>query len=206
MNERIKRPLAGCLVCVGCLGLLALLAYEVGSVGRFDADLLLWLAVSRESSLGDLAELISFFGDPLPQLALLVIACLLALRWGRPRHAVAAIVLVVGANLTTQILKAVLSHPRYQLALGYRQVSSTSFPSGHATAALAIAYAFVLIVPSAWKGWALLAGLAFGFALGCSVVALHYHYPSDVLGGWLIASAWFFGVVAALRVREPRLH
>ncbi len=205
MNPSVKRPLAGCLVCVGCLGLLALLAYGVGSVGRFDADLLLWLAVSRESSLGGVVEFIAFLGDPLPQLVLLAVSCLLALHWGRPRSAVAALVLVVGANLTTQILKALLSHPRYQLALSYRQISSSAFPSGHATAALAIAYAFVLVVPSSWKRWTLLAGLAFAFALGCSVVALHYHYPSDVLGGWLVASAWFFGVVAGLRVWQPRL-
>ena len=36
-------------------------------------------------------------------------------------------------------------------------------------------------------------------AVGCSRVVLHYHYPSDVLGGWLVAAGWGFAVVATLR-------
>jgi PAP2 superfamily len=40
------------------------------------------------------------------------------------------------------------------------------------------------------------------FAVGCSVVVLHRHYPSDVVGGWLVAGGWCFAVVAGLRADE----
>jgi membrane-associated phospholipid phosphatase len=110
---------------------------------------------------------------------------------------------VVGANVTTQALKAVLSHPRYQPILGYHQVGPTAFPSGHATAALAMACAFALVVPRPWRPTAITLGALATLAVGCSRVIQHYHYPSDILGGWLVAAGWCFAVVATLPISPP---
>lgn len=208
MIESVKRPVAGCLACIGALILVTLLAYRVGPVERLDATVLSRLSAHDDSLVAHAASLLSLLADPLPQLAMLALACLVALRRGLPRYAVAAVVLVAGANLTTQVLKAVLEHPRYQPILGYRQVGPTSFPSGHATAALAMACAFVLVVPRAWRQTAISLGVLATLAVGCSRVILHFHYPSDVLGGWLVAGGWCFAVVAGLRVAEqrPRSH
>ena len=93
----------------------------------------------------------------------------------------------------------VLAHPRYQPILGYRQIWANSFPSGHTTAAMAMALAFVLVVPRSWRLTAILVGGCLVFAVGCSLVVLNDHYPSDVLGGVLVASGWCFAVVAGLR-------
>ena len=202
MIESIKRPVAGCLGCVGALILLALLAYKVGPFERLDASVVSRLAMYRESSIGAVARFFVHLADPLPQLALGVLACLLALRWGRPRRAIAAVALLAGANLTTQVLKVVLTHPRYEPILGYRQIWPNSFPSGHSTAAMAMALAFALIVPRRWRPAAILLGACIVFAVGCSVVILNYHYPSDVVGGWLVAGGWCFAVVAGLRGAE----
>ena len=199
MSERVKRPLAGCLVCVGCLALLTVLAFEVGPLGRFDARVLDSLLIDKGSWAGEAAQLLADLGNPLPQLILLALVCWLALRCDGPRYAAAAIVLVAGANLTTQVLKAALAHPRHHAFLGEHQISSTSFPSGHATAALAMALAFALVAPPSWHRSLVPIAIALALALGSSMVVLRYHYPSDVLGGWLVAGAWFFGVVAALQ-------
>jgi membrane-associated phospholipid phosphatase len=204
MIASVKRPVAGCLACVGALILVALLAYRVGPFERLDATVLSRLAVHRESSLGAVATFVAGFGDPLPQLAMLVLVCLMALRWRRPWGAVAALVLVAGANLTTQVLKVVLAHPRYQAIPGYQQIWSTSFPSGHSTAAMSMALAFLLIVPRSWRPATMLVGACAVVAVGCSVVILHRHHPSDVIGGLLIATGWFFAVVAGLRIAELR--
>jgi membrane-associated phospholipid phosphatase len=159
-----------------------------------------------DGSLGSpVASSFSLLADPLPQLAMLILVCFVALRRGLPRLAVASFVLVTGANLTTQVLKTVLAHQRYQPILGFRQIGPTSFPSGHATAALAMTCAFVLVVPRAWRPAAIALGALATLGVGCSRVILHRHYPSDVLGGWLAAAGWCFAVVAALRVSEsPR--
>jgi membrane-associated phospholipid phosphatase len=205
MSESVKRPLAACLGCLVGLATLASVAYGGGSFGRLDARVLNRLSGYEETSAGSAAELFMYLGDPLPQLALLAVACLIALRRGLPRRAIAAAVLVGGANLTTQVLKALLSHPRYQPLLGWRQVGPTAFPSGHSTAALSMALAYLLVVPRAWRPATAAIGGCLVLAVSCSMVVLHHHYPSDVLGGWLVAAGWFFAVLAVLRAlrREP---
>ena len=200
VTSSLKRPLGGCLVCASGLVLVALLAFRVAPVQRLDASVLSRLTVLGGSSPGAFAGFAVDLVDPLPLLAILSLACLLAMRRGRPRRAVAALALVAGANLTTQALKVALAHPRYQSVLGYRQIGSASFPSGHATAAMSMPLAFVLVVPRAWRGGVALFGACLVAIVGCSVVVLHRHYPSDVIGGLLVAAGWFFAVLAGLRM------
>lgn len=204
MNERAKAALAGCLACVIGLMLLTGLAYGVGPVGRLDGKILNRLSAPMGSSAADAAAIAKHFADPLALLVLLAAVCGLALHLGRRRQAVAALILVAGANLTTQVLKAVLAHPRYQPILGYRQIGSTSFPSGHAAASLSIALALVLVAPRAWRLRAALVGAAFALCIGLSVLVVNHHYPSDVLGGWLVTGAWFFAVLAGLFTAQER--
>jgi undecaprenyl-diphosphatase len=64
---------------------------------------------------------------------------------------------------------------------------------------MATALAYLMVVPDAWRPAVVGVGGALVLAVGCSVVVLHYHYPSDVLGGWLIATAWFFALAARSR-------
>lgn len=197
----MKRPFAASLGCLSALALVASLAFGSDSLQRLDARALRRLAMYRDGELGDVATAIAHLGDPLPQVLLLAVAVLLALRlYGRER-ALAVVVLVAGANLTTQLLKLALAQPRLQPILGYYQVGESAFPSGHTTAAAAMTYAYVLAVPRRLR---LLSGVVGGvltIAVGASVVVLHRHYPSDALGGLLVASAWFFATVAVLRAR-----
>ena len=115
---------------------------------------------------------------------------------------VAAVVVVAGANLTTQVLKVALAHPRYQPILGAHQLGSIAFPSGHTTAATSIAVAFALVVPRRLQPAAAVLGAGLVFAVGCSVIVLNWHYPSDVLGGILVAAGWGFAALAGLRIVE----
>lgn len=204
LNECVKPLFAGFLACVVGLMLLTGLAYEVESVGRLDAKAVSWLSAPKGSSAAAVASFAMHSVDPLPFLVLVGAVCGLALHLGRRRHVLAAIVLVAGASLTTQMLKALLAHPRYQPILGYRQIGSTSFPSGHATASLSIVLVLVLVGLRSWRLPAALAGAAFALGIGLAVVVLNRHFPSDVLGGWLVASAWLFAVLACLVGADDR--
>jgi membrane-associated phospholipid phosphatase len=203
MSDAVKRPVAGCLCCVLGLALLAQLAFRTEAFGRLDASTLSHLSAHDHGLVAPVASSVSFLADPLPQLVLLVVVGAIALYRRRPRLALASVALVVGANVTTQLLKVALSHPRFQPTLGYRQVGETAFPSGHATAALAMAGAFALVVPRRWRAATIALGALLTVAIGCSRVILHRHYPSDVLGGWLVAAGWCFAVVATLRYFSP---
>jgi len=202
MAKRIGAPAAAWFACATSLVLLTLVAYGVDAAQRADARLLVRFS-AHEASLESLAGPVAHLADPLPLLAMLIFACAVALRRARPRDALAAVVVVAGANLTTQVLKVALAHPRYQPVLEH-QLGPVAFPSGHATAAASIAIAYLFVVPREARALTAAIGAAFAAAVGLSVVILAWHFPSDVLGGYLVAAGWGFAVLAVSRAsRRP---
>jgi membrane-associated phospholipid phosphatase len=198
--------LAACLACAVALGFLAVLALGLAAGRHVDVRLFLKLAEDEPSG-GTLADAIASLGDPLPMLAMLAVASAIALLRGRPSGALAAVLVVAGANVTTQLLKVLLAHPRVKLAIGGDPFEPNTFPSGHTTAAASIAVAYLFVVPAALRKPTLIVGAIFTLAVGCSVVAIGWHYPSDVLGGILVAAGWGFAVLAlgrAVRSRSSR--
>jgi membrane-associated phospholipid phosphatase len=204
--RRIGAPVAAWLACAAALVMLAVLAYGIDSAQHVDATVLARLAIHKGSVAGTVADVLAHLGDPLPLLAMLAVACAIALARRRPLDAVAAVTVVAGANVTTQILKVLLAHPRFQPVLGADQLGPVAFPSGHATAAASIAIAFLFVVPRHLRPLTAVLGCGVVAAVGLSVTILAWHYPSDVLGGILVAAGWGFAVLAALRAseREPR--
>jgi len=200
--ERVKAPLLAACACAVALGLLAIAAYSVGPVESFDAKTLVHLSLAIGSRPYELAESVAYLADPAPLLAMLLAVCALALACGRRREALAAVVVVAGANVTTQLLKGLLAHPRYQPYAGYHQPWSNAFPSGHMTAAASIAVALAIAAPRGARPLAIAAGFAFAGAVGLAVVALEWHYPSDVVGAILVAAGWGFAALAGLRAFE----
>jgi membrane-associated phospholipid phosphatase len=201
VTRSVKASLAAWISCAGALVGLALVAYGIDAAQRADATLLTKF-IARDGTFGPLAETIAHLGDPLPLLVMLAAACAIALWRGKPLDATAAVAVVAGANLTTQILKVALAHPRFQSVLGHDQLGPVAFPSGHATAATSIAIAFLFVVPHDWRPAVAAIGACFVAAVGCSVMVLAWHFPSDVLGGILVASGWGFAVLAVRRIAE----
>jgi membrane-associated phospholipid phosphatase len=191
--------LAACLAAVLTLALLAWLALDVGPVRRLDARILLHVSFHREAWIGDVAGVVGDLGNPWPQAALLAAAVAVGLFRGARRETVGAVVLVLGADLTTAVLKHLLETPRYEPILGYAQVGSDAFPSGHATAAFAMAAAWVLVVPPAWRPPTAAIGFVVATGVAASVVVLRYHFPSDALGGLLVAAAWACAMAVTAR-------
>lgn len=122
------------------------------------------------------------------------------------RHYRAAVFLLVCVVLTgtvTEIAKDVAQRPRPGRDLAYEP--SWSFPSGHALATLVgvlglTAVALTVVTPERRRlVWACAAiGLAVAVLVGVGRVMLNVHFPSDVLGGWLLGSAWFAGTLPIL--------
>jgi membrane-associated phospholipid phosphatase len=200
--RRIKAPIAAWAGCALALALLALVAYGIDAAQRIDTSLRERFIARGDSGLDSFAGVFVHLGDPPALLLMLAIACAIALWRGRPLDALAAVTVVAGANLTTQLLKVVFSHPRFQAALGADQLGEVPFPSGHVTAATSIAIAFAFVIPAGARTLVALLGACLVAAVGCSVMLLGWHYPSDVLGGILVASGWGFAVLALRRVAD----
>jgi membrane-associated phospholipid phosphatase len=205
MSDEVRKPIIGSILCALALLPLALLAYVFAPTSSYDARLLSRIAEPNGTSGHELASVIAHLCDPLPIFAMAAVITLIGLAGGRRRELVAAAAVVFGANLSTQVLKHVLSHHRWDDSLiGLHAPWEDAFPSGHTTAAAAIAVALVLVVAPRARPLAAALGAAFTLAVGISVVVIQWHYPSDVLGGLLVVGSWTFAAIAGLRLTRPR--
>jgi membrane-associated phospholipid phosphatase len=155
-----------------------------------------------------LANRIAHFADPGPFFAAggaLVIAAL-ALR--RVRDALAVAILLVGANFASQLLQSALAYDRPHDLIGGAPVGPEAFPSGHATVAMSLSFAAVLVAPRSLRPLAAAAGGVFTLGVSFALLVAGWHFPSDVVGGYLLAAFWCLlvlaGVQAADEVRPER--
>jgi membrane-associated phospholipid phosphatase len=140
--------------------------------------------------------------NPTPFAYLAAVPIVIALARRRPLLALGALTITVGAIITSELLKSKLglTHPTES---GYGSYVRHSWPSGAVAAATALACSLTLVTPPRARRYAAVLGAGFALAVACSVVRLGWHYPSDTVGGVLIALTWAAAVVAALCVYRP---
>jgi membrane-associated phospholipid phosphatase len=195
-----RQLLAACAAALGALALTAWAAFDVAWLHHLDARWLADLSAHRKDTLGHLFAAIGHLGDPLPQTLLLLTGIAIALSRGQREAALAGAIIVLGADLTTHVLKAVFAAPRPDSGLEWGHIDNNAFPSGHTTAMFSMAAAWVLFVPARWRPFTAAVGFTAAFLVALSVVILHHHFPSDVIGGFLVAAAWTCGVCAVLQL------
>lgn len=120
--------------------------------------------------------------------ATLVIGFIALLR-GRVMLAAAATLMIVGANLTTQLLKTQVDRPDYGVDLE-RAAAGNSLPSGHGTVAASVAIALVLVLPSGLRGLAAVVGAGYATLAGVATMSAGWHRPSDAVAALLVVGAW----------------
>jgi membrane protein DedA with SNARE-associated domain/membrane-associated phospholipid phosphatase len=136
-------------------------------------------------------EVVSFVGRPATLLLVGLGLALLAVRRHRWSDALLIALTLGGAEVVNSLWK----HFFNRLRPGTADLSSYSFPSGHAAGSMAffglLVYLALRAGGSRWRrGWAV-AGCALAVLLiGASRVYLGEHYPTDVIGGWAFGLAW----------------
>ena len=186
------------MVAGGCLFLTWLAAFHIGFAQRVDQSILLgFFDVAHHRGVKPFADYVANLCSPFPYLLFAWIPMLVAFRRGRPGVAIAIGVTLVGANVTTHELKPLLATPRpFDHA---DQIGSASWPSGHATAAMSFVLCCVLAAPSRMRPFVVAIGAVFAVAVCYSFLALGWHYPSDVLGGFLVATTWTLLAISGVR-------
>lgn len=197
-----KALLAGAAVCGLAFAIVLVLAYFSDTAGAVDSAALEgFLGLDREGSQHLVTELVSV-GNPLPVAITALVLALLALARGRPRVALFVLALIAVTSVSSQTLKPLLAHSRPP---GYPAfVGDAAFPSGHATAIMSLAIALVVVMPPRLRPAAATLGVALVIAVSFSLVALGAHFPSDVVGGYLLATGTALAMLAGLSAFNAR--
>lgn len=117
--------------------------------------------------------------------------------WLRKMRAAATLVflITVGASLSSITLKGLYDRPRPELVPHLTDVSTSSFPSGHAMLSTVVFLTLGTLLgrfTSEWKLRAYFLSIALTLCLlvGVSRVYMGVHYPTDVLAGWVAGLVW----------------
>lgn len=177
--------LVGALVAAGAV--LALVrTFIQGSAGLWADEIAFAGSVRGRAQLEPISHLVlGVVGVPFLIGAILVaVAVALARRqWGDAARAAA---IVVGANVTTQVLKELLERPDVP---GMQNLAN-SFPSGHTTVAASVAAVALLVAPRGARPLVAVLGATYAAATAVATMSLGWHRPSDVIAAFAVVTAW----------------
>ena len=106
----------------------------------------------------------------------------------RPRLALVTALTVAGSLLVSELMKQlILDRPDLLGSATYHR--HNTFPSGHATAAVAVAAGLVMVAPRRLQGKVGIAGAIYAAAVAYSTLFTGWHRPSDVAGSAAIVLA-----------------
>jgi membrane-associated phospholipid phosphatase len=200
MDRRRALPLITAAACAVGLVLVGLFGLVSHAGHQRDSAILYGFSLLWRDSTNEPLRLIARIPDPVPYAILGCLCIGVGLVRRRYWRAGAVAVLLLGTGATTHLAKHALSTPRVSQWLGpWGQVGNATFPSGHATAAMTLALCAVLVSPPAHRATVALFGGAFAIAVGYATLALTWHYPSDVVAGYLVAGLWVSLTIAVLQ-------
>lgn len=143
--------------------------------------------------------------DPWTMRALAVAACVLLWLRGRRERALRVAVATLVAAAVQQGLKALVGRERPVWPDPVDSAHFAAYPSGHAMTATVVCGLLLWLLPRRTPRWAVrtawVAAAVSVLGVGFTRVYLGVHWPSDVLGGWLLG----VGLVAlVIAVPGPR--
>jgi undecaprenyl-diphosphatase len=127
------------------------------------------------------------------------------------RHIAAWLMLIAvfGGIALIELLKAAFVRPRPDFVFHAARVFTASFPSGHASLSAVTYLTIGVLLARAQSSsrislYFIVLAASLTVLIGMSRLYLGVHYPTDVLGGWCIGTAWAIGcwtVAAQLQSR-----
>jgi membrane-associated phospholipid phosphatase len=200
MARRDSAPVAAAtaVIAVATLAAIVRIALQSTRGQHWDNSAMKTVVAGRDAQL----RVLSVLGYvSIGAIAVVAAVCLaVALARGRASLAVGALVVIAGANATTQILKHnIFTRPD----LGFGTLNS--LPSGHTTVVASSVGAALLVAPSVFRPAVALGG---GFAVtltGASTIVAGWHRPGDVIAALAVSLGWTSVVAAVLHGPRQQL-
>jgi membrane-associated phospholipid phosphatase len=177
---------------------------------REDQRVSRWFAARRTPMLDTLTHYGTLLADTFTAIGLSIVL-VLVLRWwlGRRRESIGVAVAILGELFVFLLVTNTVDRPRPPVPRLDVAPATSSFPSGHTAAAIALYGCLAVVVlrqmASRWAAW-LIAVLCFcvPVIVGTSRVYRGMHYPSDVVFGALGGGTWL--IVTVLVVVPPATY
>jgi membrane-associated phospholipid phosphatase len=187
---RLPIPLLSAAICLAGLALVAAVGLGWPAGHSLDTSVLREFSGVYEPRLERPTSVVAATVGILPYAASGLLLVSVALVGRRGWRALIVLALLLATGTTTQIFKAAISTHRSGGWLQNAPIADNSWPSGHATAAMTLALCAVIVVPPSLRAATALLGGIFTVMVGYALLIRASHYPSDVLGGYLVATFW----------------
>nr|WP_296768047.1 phosphatase PAP2 family protein [Rhodococcus sp. (in: high G+C Gram-positive bacteria)] len=174
-----------------------------------DGDVLQWIVEHRIAWSTSLFWFVTSAGNTVSMFVWSIAGCAGLIRAGRRGEAV----MVGGAMLTgwgaMSLSKLIFGRDRPPLPERLVEISTHSFPSGHAMMSALLATLAIAVMLRSNTAWlhsriALAVPVTASFAIGVSRIYLGAHWVTDVLAGWVFGVLWgLLWVYGFARGRRP---
>ncbi len=207
MNLPLRLLLAG-LSLVAAMVLLGF-AVKAGYFQQFDLAVSHLLNLRHGASPEWLISImwwISWFGGGVQRYIMVTMLTIALWRWWGWGAGLAMGLTTLLSSFASDMLKMFFARSRPELVPHLDLQSSFAYPSGHANNAAVVYILFIMLVPQARHPLWQLAALCLIVVTGISRIMLGVHWPTDVIGGWMLgtASALFAGAAIAWREHQKR--
>ncbi len=168
-----------------------------------------WAVAHRNGTLTPLAITVSYLGGTVAMTILVVLAVIIYGRRGQWREAGLVICTGLGSWVLVDGGKHLIGRERPPTVNHVIVKTNLAYPSGHSLGSMAvIGILSVLLIPQirrpAMRWVAGVAAVVFVAAVGLSRIYLGVHWPTDVLGGWVLGALLVTVCFAGYRDLERR--
>lgn len=176
---------------------------------RWDSGPSNWAFAHRTPTLNSLTHFGSLLAETFSAIAIAVVAVVIFRVWlGRWRESLVVAVAVLGELVIFLAITATVHRPRPMVPHLDPAPPTSSFPSGHTGAAMALYGCLAVIalrnIRTRWAAVTLaLVGYALPVIVGVSRVYRGMHFVSDVIAGALAGGLWLAVVLLVLLPRRP---
>ncbi|BAW80345.1 PA-phosphatase-like phosphoesterase [Candidatus Nitrosoglobus terrae] len=196
----------GAAVSLG-IGVFVILAYAVYQHENFwfDVPILSFFAAHQTDVFTYFFLIVTSLGSDIVLFPLGIVIFGFLLRYAYYLEAILLSVGFSGAGFINHKIKFFIHRERPDLFPPLQKYTGFSFPSGHTSEITAFALCLFLIISRIWPWphwrWPVTIFLsALVILVASSRLYLQAHYPSDVLGGFLVALIWVFSLDTLIQV------
>ena len=178
------------------------------STQKFDEAILLALRAAPDDPLGSHAVEagvmhISALGSSVVTTLIVIIVTGFFALAGHWRYAGLVVASSVGCAVVMSLLKGLFERARPTVVTHLDPPGGLSFPSGHSTISAALYMTLAVLIARTLdkrrlRVYVVCMGVLMMVLIGVSRLYLGVHYPTDVLAGWCIGSAWALGCWALM--------